>query len=287
MSARTKTKLIDGEFYPALASIERRTDLTSADKRVLAYLQRRLGGNGECWPSQIDIGDRLALHQGTVNRSTQRLRTKGMITAQLRGRGKGRPILHYQIIPLEVAENATNLEPELTKTQPPAPQGGQNVNPRVDEKSTGIEPCEESQENNTAQDDLKPKTAAEKRRLLSIEIAALYKHKIDRPRDRTCSPKSQGPKNILKLLKDHDAADLRQAIDNYAQDCQIDPTGFRFKCSNFFGKKAEFEGYMPEVYTKADPKPQAAPGAASFDLEADRATAAAQARRGSSQGSTT
>ncbi len=85
-------------------------------------------------------------------------------------------------------------------------------------------------------------------------IARIYRATLNNPGDTTCTASGRGPKNIAKLLADHDAKDLRQAAVNYAESCTIlekEPT-YRMFCGNFYGRDATYLAFMPGEYQKPE-----------------------------------
>ncbi len=96
----------------------------------------------------------------------------------------------------------------------------------------------------------KPPKKVSQREQEAQDIAAEYKALVNNPGDTTCTASGRGPKNIAKLLKDHDAKDLRQAAVNYAESCTIlekEPT-YRMFCGNFYGRDATYLAFMPGEY---------------------------------------
>ena len=82
------------------------------------------------------------------------------------------------------------------------------------------------------------------------EVIAHYISVVGRPGDLNSIPARD---NAKKVLKKHALADLKAAADNYAASCvplKTDPE-YRYKASNFYGRAAHYENFMPGVYQPA------------------------------------
>ena len=105
--------------------------------------------------------------------------------------------------------------------------------------------------------DAEAETVKNTRDIQGKELVNLYGEKVKQPSTDTSRP--QARKNAAKLLKTVSFEDLKQAVLNYAEACEVldKENDFRKNAGNFFGRESVYEDFLPSVYQK----PQAAPSA--------------------------
>jgi hypothetical protein len=210
-----------------------RTDLIASAKLIYIVLGHRIRDNEDCWPGTRCLSKDIGMSRGAVQRGIECLEKAELIAIDRRVNGSTN---HYRILKADPKQDRL-AGPE---TIPPLFQnestGGSETAQRVDPKQSHNNLREVAKGNNTKN---KPPSARE---LSADKIVKAYIALIDRPAD---SNTAQTRKNVMKLLKaGHTESQLLEYAENYANSAAgAADKEYRFKASNFYGRKAEWEAF--------------------------------------------